>query len=298
MTVLCASAIAGAQNLGSRLWHDLRYGARDVLAVWASPLHGSERDYLTAGLVVTGVGLSAIADEKVSIWARDHLHNALFTASKPFGANNRASLVNIGSSHWMMRGAAGLYLFGLISKSRGLRDAGMGCIAAEQAQAIPRVVGVYKLVSRERPVVREVIDGDSIIRAGDPYDIDFPGKDTWFDNSFFGGHVANLAACVSFWTHRFDLKYAEPVLWLAVAAMGVARIADEAHWLSDQLLGAAVGIVVGKYVAERSESRRSRGDAPESEDAGTATRRSMRRGELLLSRDRGMTVIGWRMRFQ
>lgn len=269
ITSMCAPAIAGAQNIGSRFWYDLKHGVRDMFAVWASPVQGDGRDYLTAGLVLTGVGLSSLADEKVGDWARDHKGSALLTASKPFQASEDM-LINAGSGHWIMRGATGMYLVGLISKSRGLRDAGMGCIAAEQAQALPRVLGVYKLVSRERPLVVEVVDGDSITRPGDPHAISAPGKNTWYDNSFWGGHVANFAACISFWTYRFHLSYAEPVLWLAVAGMGVARIADQAHWLSDQLLGTAVGIAAGKYVADRSLSRRRKGEAPDSAGSGQA----------------------------
>jgi len=87
--------------------------------------------------------------------------------------------------------------------------------------------------------------------AGDP--------NAWFkssaDKSFPSGEVTHITAIVT----PFIAEYAKdtPSVWalaLLPAYDGIARMKSQAHWQSDVLAGAALGVVTGLYANNRSES--------------------------------------------
>lgn len=295
--VLAAPAVASSQSIARDVVYDFNHGIRDFLAVWASPFKGSGRDYLTAGLVGAGVGLSTLGDEPTADWFRDHQRSPFVQSVAGFRDDNRLSFVNVGSGAWLAKGALGVYTVGLLARSSKVRDAGMGCIAAEQAQAIPRGLVVYKTVARERPIYQEIVDGDTIRREGDHTAFSVPGDKNWYLHSFFGGHVANWMACVSFLNHRFHMKYVEPVLWASVAGLAAARMADGRHWLSDNLLGAAVGFAAGKYVAQRSRARYEKHPGLYDKEKDKDDKFAAALQGLFVGKEGQATLLGWRRTF-
>jgi RNase P protein component len=52
-----------------------------------------------------------------------------------------------------------------------------------------------------------------------------------------------------------DAKYINPVVVGLVTAMGVGRIADRGHWLTNQTVSVAFGYAVGRHVARRQLTR-------------------------------------------
>ena len=82
------------------------------------------------------------------------------------------------------------------------------------------------------------------------------------DHSFPGGHVATMATCATFLSYRFELGVVEPALVVLVTAMGIGRMADRGHWLSDQVVGVAFGYAIGKEVARRQKRRLRRETRP------------------------------------
>jgi hypothetical protein len=299
VAVVAAPSTASAQYIFNDLVSDFKNGGRDILAVWASPFKGSARDYLTTAAVLGLTGAAMFADESVSEWFRENDSSAVLKALKPFRVKEGLSIDNIGAAHWNTRFALVLYTGGLLARKPGLRDAGMGCIASVHSQAAPRSVIVHRFIYRERPDVRVITGDDTTFVPGDALDIRFKTeKDNWYEKSFYGGHVANLAACISFLNHRFEMGFVEPVLWASVAALGIARSADQRHWFSDQLLGVAVGYATGKYVAQRSKARaRERAeDDPYAKPDSSASRLDALLGSVFIGQGREGTVIGWQWR--
>jgi membrane-associated phospholipid phosphatase len=87
--------------------------------------------------------------------------------------------------------------------------------------------------------------------SGDP--------NAWFkttsDKSFPSGEVAHISAIVT----PFIAEYAQdtPGIWaLALLPVydGIARMKSQAHWQSDVLAGAALGVATGLYANNRSDS--------------------------------------------
>jgi membrane-associated phospholipid phosphatase len=294
LVALGAPGAIEAQSIPKAFVSDLKHGVLDMFAVWTSPFRGDARDYLSAGIIAGGFGLAVLADEPIQEWLRTHQHVGILEPVAPFRDGHPSKLRNAGSAPWVAKGGLAIWTVGLISGQSGIRDAGMGCLASTEANSIPRGQIVYRLVSRERPTVEEVVGTDTILRPGDPHKVRFPGTDSWFDNSFFGGHGANILSCVSFLNHRFHLGLVEPALWLVGAAVTVGRMADERHWFSDAAAGAVFGIAIGKYVAQRSLQRRDKRDAAR---AGTDTSSSAQSGKwtdnLYLSKRGNSVVFGF-----
>jgi membrane-associated phospholipid phosphatase len=72
------------------------------------------------------------------------------------------------------------------------------------------------------------------------------------NKSFPSGETAMMAAFVT--PIIIDYQEEHPAVWalsILPAYMGVARMGSQAHWLSDVVAGAAVGVLVGTYTARR-----------------------------------------------
>jgi membrane-associated phospholipid phosphatase len=289
-------AMSWAQSIPRVFVTDVKDGALDMLALWVSPFRGSPRDYATAGAVVAGFGVLMFADEPVADWMRTHQHVGALRALKPFRDDSPIHIKNIGTAPIASKGALAVYAVGLILKKPGLRDAGMGCVASFQGNALPRGMLAYRFVSRERPLYQEIVGIDTTLRPGNARDVHTPGTDSWWDNSFFGGHVTNAMACASFLNHRFHLRYAEPVIWLIAGGVGAGRMADQRHWLSDSALGAAFGFAVGKFIAERSLARRDKrdGEPAKTGSPGAANLSHTLLDGLYFANHGAEKIFGWR----
>jgi membrane-associated phospholipid phosphatase len=62
-------------------------------------------------------------------------------------------------------------------------------------------------------------------------------------------------SCVSYFSHRFSLGVAEPVMFAYPIMIGLGRMADGWHWTSDTMAGAAMGFAIGKAIADRQSAR-------------------------------------------
>ncbi|MEX2179030.1 MAG: phosphatase PAP2 family protein [Gemmatimonadaceae bacterium] len=235
---------ARAQTVGEILVIDWRDAGKDVLSVWASPFDASRRDWLIAGAAFAVTGVSMLVDQPVSDWAIRNQDAAAFRAISPL---RRGGVLFAGE--YVVPPIALAYVAGVVFNNQGVRDFVTGCAASWAANSYLRKVS-YRLVGRLRP--------DSV--PDDPHQWGGPGSgDDWMMRSFPGGHVANAMACASYWNHRFEWGAGEPALYAVATAVGIGRLADEAHWFSDTVIGGVLGYAIGKEVARRSLSRR---DAP------------------------------------
>ena len=268
LALVAAPATAAGQSVLETVWYDLRHVPGDLWYVWSAPARIDGDDVPELVTFTWATGALAVSDLQIQEWIREHPNSVPIEALEPF-RHRQDGLSRIGQNHWVLRGAGVGYVVGLVTGHDGIREAALGCAVGNTANALPRKV-VYALISRRRPS-----------RNDDPFDIGVPGGD-WAEHSFFGGHAANAFSCGSLLAHRFELGWAEPVVWGVAVGVAAARTVDEAHWASDTLVGSAFGFMAGRLIAQRQLERhgeRGRDDEEEQGNSGAtdgADRRAWR----------------------
>ena len=248
-----------AQSVVETVWSDLKTAPGDLIHVWTAPARLDGDDVPPVLVFGATTAFVALNDLEIQEWIRRHPDSAPIVVLEPF-RNEHDALSRLGQNHWVLRGAGAGYVVGLATGQEWLREGSLGCAVGNISNALPRKA-VYSLISRSRP--SETPD--------DPYDIDVPGGD-WGVHSFFGGHAANAFTCASFLAHRFDMGWAEPMVWALATGVAVTRTADEAHWSSDTLVGSAFGFFAGRMIARRQLARHAERAQDEPAADGEAAR--------------------------
>jgi PAP2 superfamily len=243
--------VASAQLRGDSAWRAIQRLGGDAWSVWTSPAHAHASDAVGAGAVIAATGVAAVLDEPVQHWISTHPNAWPVAMLGPLRESAHYPAYELGSGQFLLPISAALYLAGSVSKSQGLRDAGLGCATAHLTAAGVRGL-VFLFVQRDRPR----------LSPDDPFNIRLRGTRDWNKHSFFSGHIANSMGCASFLAHRFDLHLAEPIIYGYVIAIGAGRVLDGRHWLSDTVVGALFGYVVGRTISTRMMAR-ERAAAPE-----------------------------------
>jgi membrane-associated phospholipid phosphatase len=241
-----------AQLRADSAGRDARRMMGDMWSIWTAPVHARASD--AEGLVAVAgvVGVAGILDEPVQRWIHDHADSWAVGVLHPLRESARYPSYELGSGQYLLPISAALYIAGAVSKSSGLRDAGLGCATAHLTSAGARDI-VYLLVARDRPR----------LSPDDAFHVTMPGSRDWNRHSFFSGHTANSMGCASFLAHRFKLHVAEPFIYGYVMAIGAGRMLDGRHWLSDTIVGGLFGYVVGRTISGRMVAReRSSTSAP------------------------------------
>ncbi|HEX7118437.1 MAG TPA: phosphatase PAP2 family protein [Longimicrobiales bacterium] len=224
----------------------------DAFHIWAAPVRVDGSDL--AGLAALGGAtvLVGIFDDEIQDWFRENPGSLPVRALGPLRQSQPLS--QLGYTRTLVVLSGGLYLFGLATRSEGVREAGIGCLTADLTNTAARHL-LARLLGRLRPQYTR-----------DPYIIDPLAWGDWPMRSFPGGHIANIMACSTFWSNHFDFGAWGVPLYLFAVAVGMARVIDGAHWTSDTLFGMAFGWAVGRGVAGRFAER----DRPEADVAAAA----------------------------
>jgi membrane-associated phospholipid phosphatase len=238
--LLTLTRVAPAQSVGNMLKDDIRFAARDVGAVWTAPFDARGRDWLLAAGAFGAFGLAMLADQEASDWAIRQDSTALFNAIKPL---RRGGFLYSGK--YLVPPVAAMYVIGIVAKNQDMRDFVTGCASSWLAQGAVRKGTAY-LIGRARPDTMP--DNPNHWQLGNGYD-------NWMMRSFPAGHFANALGCVTFANTRYEMGVIEPVLYAVAAGVGVGRMTDKGHWLSDTVIGGILGYAVGREVGVRSRAR-------------------------------------------
>ena len=242
--VASSAHAASAQIRADSAWKALQRLGGDAWSVWTAPAHARARDAEGVAAVMAATGVAAALDQPVQHWIATHPRAWPVAILGPLRESAHYPAYELGSGQFLLPISAALYLAGSASKSEGLRDAGLGCATAHLTAAGVRGL-VFLFVQRDRPR----------LSPDDPFNIRLRGTRDWNKHSFFSGHIANSMGCASFLAHRFDLHLAEPVIYGYVSAIGAGRVVDGRHWLSDTVVGALFGYVVGRTISARMLAR-------------------------------------------
>jgi membrane-associated phospholipid phosphatase len=268
------------------LENDFRNFGGDIWSVWTSPFRAGPRDWLSTGLIIGASAAAMPLDDNIDRWMVTHRDHSAWSAIKALREGGVAF-----SGKYVTPLAAGALIYGLATKNIKVQEGIFGCLASYVSGSVVRNYVIYPLIARERP---SPIKGEDAPPAaeGDQYEFGVPGKfDEWGQHSVPAGHAANILACASFLSNRFEMGYVEPALYLVSAGIGVGRLVDRRHWNSDTMLGMAFGYAIGKEVARRSTNRALNGTT-----AAGAAAASLLSGAYV-SPSRSNLTIGWKTTF-
>jgi len=203
----------------------------DTKSIVSSPAHWDQKDWTKLGVFVAAEGGIIFADKSVKDFFQENRSANLDKISKnffePFGGNYSLIVMS------------GFMAHGLLAKnSKSVSTALLSLESFLLASAIVRIPKT--LVGRDRPDI-----------ASDQFQF----KGPFHGNSFPSGHTTAVFSVASVIATQYrDTKWV-PVAAYSVASMvGLSRIYDNKHWLSDVVAGAAIGTLVGNLVSHRTST--------------------------------------------
>lgn len=220
-----------------KLYSFSQFGKESLLFV-KQPLRWKGKDWITVGALAGGTALLTLADQPLrdaTQGDQNYYYSVPVVAGRVFG--EWYSIVAVA-------GSFGAY--GMIA-----RDTSAKKIAIELFQAglySELVTGLLKtVVGRARPYMNE---GPSSFHPFTFFNPDY--------NSFPSGHSTSafaLSTVLSRHAHSTALKI---IAYTPAALTLFSRIYQDKHWVSDELIGAAIGYFVGNWVVDLHETKRHR----------------------------------------
>lgn len=191
----------------------------------SAPIHFDSGDILNLTLVTAATAGSFFLDNTVRQWA---LHNRSNFNDNLFNADNNSNL-------FIASGVIGIYGYGLVYKNDEIRT--LGLQLAEATFYASGINFIFKsLFGRTRPLINN---------GHKNFD---PLKFSFNQTSLPSGHSTLAFAFSSVMAHQIDNMFWK-VGWYSVASLvSVGRVYSDKHWVSDVILGSAIGYFVGRFV--------------------------------------------------
>jgi hypothetical protein len=225
-------------SLWKRFW-------RDEKEMWTAPFHLNARRAWAWGAVIAGTAILIAKDEEI------------YRGFKNFQERNQwasdLSPVFSAMCEGYPFGVAGLFLaHGLLFRNAQTRETGSLALQAMLHSFL--LIQLIKHVSgRQRP---SWDDGqDHWAGPAGFFKRYEPGQWARYD-AFASGHTITIWSLATVIAERYRHTFPIPLLCYALATLGgLSTITEDLHWLSDVLLGAALGYAIGKMVVHNRGPR-------------------------------------------
>ncbi len=210
------------------------FHAAEYLAL--RPLHWETRDWLIAGGVGVGTGAASLADVEL---------RELFDRNHTLTGDDVSNVVVIyGDGRYMFTLGAGMYIAGLLSHERWLRETGLlatGAMFFSGALSTAIKIGI----GRARPFTGH---GNHWFQPFRFFNDDV--------HSFPSGHTVVAFAMSTVLSRRIGNVWASIGLYTLATATAASRIYTSEHWFSDLVFGAATSIAVSNSLVSWFEGDR------------------------------------------
>ena len=201
----------------------------DTKSIVVSPVKWDSKDWTKLGVFVAAEGGILFTDKSVKNFFQEHRTGSLDKVSKnflePFGGNYSLLIMS------------GFLAHGILAKNN--KSVSTSLLSLESFLLASVIVRIPKtLVGRDRPDI-----------ASDQFQFNGPFQ----ENSFPSGHTTAVFSVASVIATQYRETKWVPITAYSVASLvGLSRIYDNKHWLSDVVAGAAIGTLVGNLVSHRS----------------------------------------------
>ncbi len=219
----------------SILQDDALFSLNASLDLLKSPYYFDQTDLTMAGIIITMTGASFSLDNKIrnDVLAKQNNNLDRITDwGEKFGRPVYAAILS-----------SLLYSSGLLFKEKHLRETGQ--ILAEAMLCAGLYTQLLKIsLGRARPYKGE---GNLEI---EPLEFEFDSS----ENSLPSGHTSIAFTVATVLSERVNNIYASIALYSFASLTAYQRIYSDVHWLSDTILGAALGTVIGLKLVKLHES--------------------------------------------
>ena len=213
----------------------------DIKQQWTAPFRATGSDWLkVGGFAVATTAAVLWADRPVNKYAVTQIR----TNKSVLSATNYVT--DFGGMYEVYTLTA-LGAYGLIFKKDKEKTTTLLATQAYITAAAIETAMKY-LTSRQRPNYYDAISGKNSHVFHGPF-YHFLKKDNASFQSFPSGHttVAFAAATVFAMEYR-EYRVVPIIAYSAATAIGLSRIVENAHWISDVMVGAALGFLCGRQV--------------------------------------------------
>lgn len=205
------------------------------------PFHMTRQNWKDFGKFALVTGALLLVDEPVQRFALDlREHNK--------GLQNVSTYITrFGSTYeGYTLGALGLYGFAFNNKK--MQTTTLLAIQSYITSAI--VSGVVKFISgRQRPFYINPNELEAEPRFHGPFKIVRSEKGKKINNAFPSGHTTAAFAAATVYALEYRDRPLVPILSYTAASMvGLSRLTENKHWITDVFAGAALGFISGKLV--------------------------------------------------
>jgi hypothetical protein len=225
---LPASVPASARvSVGEALASEARRYVKDTADILVSPIHWDRRTWLEAAAGAAAIAVISHEDSTIQGGvqrSRSSTTNSISRAVTPLG-----STVGVGLSIAALGG-------GLVFRDTPLRDLGRDAVEAELISG-----GIVT------PLMKWTLGRTRPSQGGDADEY----KPFSTSQSFPSGHTTEAFTLASVVATRSQGWVVPTVAYGLAAAVGFARMNDQAHYASDVVTGAVIGTLVGRSVVHR-----------------------------------------------
>ncbi|MFQ5691635.1 MAG: phosphatase PAP2 family protein [Nitrospinota bacterium] len=225
----------GDVSLKKRLYAFPKRVLKDAVQAVKAPARWDRSDWLVMGAIAAGTAATFAADEEVQDLV---LGNPNDTATDAFKAINAFGRTEV------QLGVIGTFLAaGKLTRNPRLVDTGVMGLEALLFTAVT-VLPLKAVVGRDRP--RETSDAFEF----SPFSLS--------NASFPSGDTATAFALGTVVADQYRQPWVTGTAYGLATLVGAARIYRNKHWLSDTVGGAAIGYLIGRFVAKMQRQRRAR----------------------------------------
>ncbi len=221
------------------IWDDILYDTKvfitDGAVFYTAPFRFNSKEWLYTGAGIMGLGVIMTQDK--------NLHGTL---SKGHKEGDFWSIVkNGGDIKYAGIGSGAVYLTGLISRNKDIRETGR--MLLQSLVYSGSVTVLLKTVSgRSRPYY-----------SNSQYDF------SWFETpeekrAFPSGHATVAFAVSTVLAEKINTWWARTFFYSLASLTAYSRIHDNQHWVSDVILGSVIGFGSGYFIVHTNENRKGK----------------------------------------
>ncbi len=237
LALLCCGIAAHAQtrssaSLPKTIGKDIQHVAQSTGRVLTSPWHWHGRDWARFGAVMGGTFALSFLDEEV---------NEFFLRNHGKTADKLADIgVEYGEPRTVVILTGSVYVIGLVARNEWLRESAVILTGALLPSGLMQTAAKIT-AGRARP------------HLGLGHEVFEPFRKEESYYSFVSGHTMVAMATSHVFAKRIDNAVAKVGLYSLGALAGTSRMYNEDHWLSDVVLGSALGIASVNTVSKLVE---------------------------------------------